>query len=97
MALVNAFGGLGLEETLRQILRAVSFARDSADRLRVSVDNAPQSLVYMNNSSTSFVGSTGTSPTYHTPSSWNSVDARVEIHELSQQNYQMTRNRWTIT
>lgn len=95
MALVNPFGELGLEGTLRNILRAVTAAKDTADRYRMIVDNQPPVSVYMNNSTTSAVS--GTSVAYHVPSAWNVVDARVEIQELSQQNFQMTRNRWSIT
>lgn len=95
MALVNPFGSLALEETLRNILRAVTFAKDSADRVQVVVQNQPGMSVYNSNTSTSAVA--GGSPAYHTANTWNVVDGRVEIQELSQQNFQMTRSRWSIT
>lgn len=95
MALRNAFGAIALEETLRNILRAVTFAKDSSERLQVVVQNQPGMSVYNGNTATSAVQ--GLSPGYHNPNTWNVVDGRVEIQELSQQNFQMTRSRWSIT
>jgi len=95
MALRNAFEGIATESTLRRLLEHLRFAKDGSDRLRVSVDNNPQVVVYSNNSATQLSG--GASPLPFATSTWNVVDARHEMQELSLQSFQNTRNRWSIT
>lgn len=97
---VNLFGELGLEGTLRKILSAVTFPRDSADRQRVVVDNT----VPVSGTVTSTVNAANTAGTIgasiiapFSQNSWNNHDIREEYMVLTQQNFQVTRNRWTIT
>lgn len=94
MALRNAFEGLATESLLRRLLEQVRFAKDSADRMRVTLDGAPQVTVWGGNTS-STISSTSHAP--YAASSWNANDARAEMQELSQQTFQITRNRWSIT
>lgn len=97
---VNLFGELGLEGTLRKILAAVTFPRDNADRQRVVVDNTVPvsgtvtSTVNAGNAAAT-IGATNVAP--YAQGSWNDHDIREEYMVLSQQNFQVTRNRWNIT
>lgn len=93
MALRNAFEGLATESLLRRLLEQVRFAKDSSDRMRVTLDGAPQVTVWGGNANSTF--GTGVAP--YSASSWNVMDARADFQELSQQTFQITRNRWSIT
>lgn len=95
MALRNAFGDLGLEGTLRSILRAVTFPRDTSERLRVSVDTWPGSVIVYANGSNVPIGSVNIIP--HSSGSFNVTDAREDMMIAMQSNYINQRNRWSIT
>lgn len=95
MTLRNAFGEIATEFTLRRLVDQLRFAKDSADRMRVIVDSAPQVTVWAQNNSAG-MASTATAAPY-SASAWNAMDARAEMQELSQQTFQITRNRWSIT
>jgi hypothetical protein len=96
---VNLFGELGLEGTLRKILAAVTYPRDSSDRLRVIADSATVSGTVTSTvnaaNTAAIIGGTNIVP--YSQGSWNNHDIREEYMVLSQQNFQATRNRWTIT
>lgn len=94
MTLRNAFADLGTEYTLRKILRAVSFARDGADRLYVSISNQPPVTLQAGNANTP-LGSQFQTP--YSQNAWNLHDIRAEYQESTHQSFQATRNRWTIT
>jgi hypothetical protein len=97
MALKNVFGDLGLEGTLRQILRAVTYPRDSGDRMRTIVDGGSISV---SGAVTVNAANQATSLTVNSPfsqNSWNAGDIREEYMSLSHNNFQTTRNRWIIT
>lgn len=95
MALRNAFEELGTEGTLRKILRAVQFAKDSADRMQVVVSNQATVSVVAANQGNSLNG-LGVAP--YAPTAWNAHDVRAEYQELSHQSFQSgPRVRWTIS
>lgn len=94
MTLRNAFQDLGTEAMLRKILRAVSFAKDSADRIYVTVANQPPVSVYAGNTGTNLTGQFVSPYAFNT---WNLHDIRAEYMEMSHQSFQATRSRWTIT
>jgi len=96
MGLRNAFEEIATERTLRKLLEHMRFAKDSSDRMRVTVDNQPSVTVWSNNTGTAVAGA-GTQPGLFQPSSWNIMDGREEFREITQQTFQITRNRWTIT
>jgi hypothetical protein len=85
-----------VEDYLRRILRAVSYARTVNDQLRVNVDNQPGVYVYMGNSSTS-IQQAGLQVTAYANNSWNIDDAREIARRASEQQWAITRQRWTIT
>lgn len=91
----NLFGELGLEATQRQILRAVQYARDINDRLRVVVDNQPPVVVYNQNTSTVQNGNATQAP--YSASSWNLIDQREIVRQQSELAFMQSRSRWTIT
>lgn len=95
MALRNAFEGIATEGTLRRLLDQLRFSKDSADRMRVTVDAWPGTLVVYGNGSSAVLGSAAITP--YSATSWNVMDARAEFQELSLQAAQIQRNRWTIT
>lgn len=100
MGLRNAFEEIGLEGTLRKILAAVTYARTPIDQMRVVVDsggivvNSGTLAVYNASVNTTQAGQA--LPIYGS-NTWNSVDARDEMREASEQHFIMTRNRWNIT
>ena len=93
MALRNAFSEMATEFTLRKLLEQMRFSKDASDRMRVTVDGAPQVTVYGANVNATL----GTNIAPYSSSSWNIMDARAEMQEITQQNFIMTRNRWSIT
>lgn len=96
---VNLFGELGLEGTLRKILAAVTYPRDSSERQRVIVDSAVVSGTVTSTinaaNTAATIGATNVLP--YSQGSWNNHDIREEYMVLSQQNFNMAKNRWTIT
>lgn len=95
MTLRNAFEDLGTEGMLRKILRAVTFAKDNADRLSVAVGNQP--VVSVNTANTSVALSTGLGVVPYSTGAWNAHDIRAEYQEFSHQSFQAVRSRWTIS
>lgn len=94
MTLRNAFDSLGTESALRRIANLLTFARDSADRIRVVVDSSITSLVYNRNSTTATQGNT--SNVWYNASSWSDRDGREEIMLQYKQRADFNkRNRWT--
>lgn len=91
---VNLFGELAMESTLRQVLRAVTYARDTADRMRVIVDSGTLTI-YNQNTSTSPNASTTPGP--YTSSTWNLIDQREIVRQQSEIAFMQARQRWTIT
>lgn len=94
MTLRNAFEDLSTESMLRKILRAVSFAKDSQDRMYVTVANVSPVNIYAGNSSTL---QSGQVVPIWSAQSWNAHDIRQEYAEITHQSFQATRSRWTIT
>ena len=94
MALKNAFANLGTENALRRIVNLLTFSRDSADRIRVVIDNQPAQTVYNRNTSTNMTADA--SVQYQTSSSWNSVDARepLKLSHAARADF-VKKNRWT--
>lgn len=91
MALRNLFDGLAEEGTLRKILGAVNFARDSADRMRVSVDAGSSVAVYP------YWGNAGNEPSQWTTGAVFAMDARQMAAYAARTNSLQVRNRWTFT
>lgn len=89
----NAFEGIATESTLKAILRVVTYAKDINDRLQVSVVNQVPVSIYANNSSGS-VGAANIVP--FSTGSWNVTDVREEIMISQQQNFLISRSRWTF-
>lgn len=94
MALRNAFDNLSTEQALRRIANLLTFSRDAADRIQVSVGNSPSVIVYNNNSSTALQASN--TPSWFSNSAWNVVDAR-ETQRLNMRGVAdaTRKNRWT--
>lgn len=95
MALRNAFEAIATEGTLRRLLDQLRFSKDSSDRMRVAVDTWPGSVVVYGNGTNAIVAATSITP--YSGTSWNAMDARAEMQEMSLQAAQIQRNRWTIT
>jgi hypothetical protein len=94
MALRNAFDNLGTESALRRIANLLTFARDSNDRIRVTVDGQPGVTVYARNNSTNMQNDSSVS--YYSASSWNATDSREPLRLQYRANADFTkRNRWT--
>jgi hypothetical protein len=94
MPLKNAFDNLGTESALRRIANLLNFARDPADRIRVSVD-AGAIVIYNRANSNSMQGFDSNS--YNNATSWNVVDARDPLRQQLRYNANYTRqSRWTI-
>jgi hypothetical protein len=94
MALRNAFDGLATESGLRRIANLLTFARDTNDRLRVTVDNQVPATVYNRNTSQIVQGST--SSTWYNASSWSDRDGREEMMlQYKQRADFVKKNRWT--
>lgn len=95
MTLRNAFDNLGTESALRRIVNLLTFARDSADRIRVVVDSQPAVYVYNRSSGTSI--QSGTGELWYSALSWNIVDARepLVMQNKSRADF-IKRNRWTF-
>jgi len=66
-------------------------ARDSSDRMRVSVDNNIVSATY------SYWGSANSQPTYYSTGSPNSMDARELEYTQSLILMELRRSKWSIT
>jgi len=92
--IVNILGETATEYTLRAVLRAVSFARDTNDRLRVVVDNQVSASIFQGNQNNN-IGQNNIAP--YNAGSWNVVDARDTARDIAVQNFQAQRSRWTIT
>jgi hypothetical protein len=94
MALRNAFDNLGTESALRRIANLLTFARDSNDRIRVTVDGQPGVSVFARNNSTNMINDSSVS--YYSASSWNATDSREPLRQQYRANMNLTqRNRWT--
>lgn len=90
MTLRNAFAEVMTEMTGRRILAALSFARDTADRMRVIVDNQPAVLNLRGNS-----GTTGVVRLWHDAYAVDMVDEREIVRLQSAANAAAQRNaRW---
>jgi hypothetical protein len=80
-------------EFLRAMLKTVNFSRDSADRMRIVMDNNPMLYTYTRNSGTSLAGS---QEGWYSPSSWNTVDAREQLMALQNSLLNSRMQRWEI-
>jgi hypothetical protein len=94
MTLRNAFEDLGTEAMLRKILRAVTFPRDTSERLQVVISNQPTVSINGGNVGTAL---TGQFVAPYQVQTWNLHDIRDEYREMTHQSFQSTRSRWTIT
>lgn len=93
MTLRNAFDSLGTEGMLRRILSAVTFAKDTNDRLRVTVDSGTVSTLQQIS-----WGANATWPTYYGVGSPNSVDQRDIYRTALRANAMQARqHRWVIS
>lgn len=99
----NAFDLLATEGTLRNLLRAMTFAKTSSDQLRVNVDNNVNVVgtitAVVNNG-----GNAGASmqlaannPGLWSQTSWNATDARYQYGETLVGNYIQNRQRWVVS
>ena len=93
MTLRNAFDNLGTESALRRIANLLTFARDSADRIRVAVDSG-SIVVYARGTSTNIATDTTGTPFLSTM--WNAQDARETQRITMRPTADFVRkNRWT--
>lgn len=101
----NAFDAIATEGTLRNILRAITFARTPSDQLRVVVDsggitvsNQPTVTVAAANNGSFDMAGAGVQINPWTRNSWNMVDARYQYGEIEVGNFQAgPRQRWTFS
>lgn len=77
---------------LSTLLKNSSYSKDSAERMRIVMDNNPMLYMYMRNSSTSMVGGT---EGWYTTGSWNTVDARDQLGAINNTNIISRMERWT--
>lgn len=100
MGLRNAFEEMATEGTLRQLVRIfqegrfMPYSKDLQDRMRIIVDNQPAIANYLANTS-GVPGSSNVTP-------WGNntgllMDDRAEAQDFTFQNFNFTRNRWSIT
>ena len=94
MALRNAFDNLSTEQALRRIANLLTFSRDAQDRIQVSVGNAPQTLVYNQNTTTNAQGNN--TQAWFSSSTWSAMDAR-ETQRINMRGVAdaTRKNRWT--
>jgi len=96
MALMNAFELLGTESTLKKILKAVTYARDVSDQMRVVVSNSPQVLVHPRNDGTNGFNAAHTA--WFAAGSVFSVDEREQQRVQSEQAFNQVRTqRWSFS
>ena len=77
---------------LEALLKNSFIPRDTADRIRIIMDNNPVLINYMRNSATS-LNTTG--EVWYSPSSWNIVDDREKISVAYNQASFVAMQRWT--
>jgi hypothetical protein len=108
MAVFDAFSGFikesvtgAIEDAITRLVergmiqqppRALQYARDSSDRMYVSVSNTPQALVYRENNPTGIA-----TTAVNGPNALFMVDEREQMRLQSEQNNRMIRQRWSIT
>ena len=95
MTLRNAFEELATETTLRKLVKAVTFARDLNQRLRVVVDSGSISVTggpYLNGSTTA-----GTYRSWYDVSATFSVEQREIERQASLQRGMISRQKWTYS
>mgnify|MGYP003331469889 CR=1 FL=1 len=95
MALKNAFDNLSTEAAIRKLANLLTFARDSQDRIRVTVDNNnANNSVYMGGSTTRM--DAGYNPAFFSAAAWNIMDSR-ETQRISMRIAAdaVRKNRWT--
>jgi hypothetical protein len=71
--------------------RALQYARDTQDQMRVVVASGAAMAVHQ------YWGNTNTWPTWYSTGSGSSMDVREEQRERSLHTFQVQRNRWTFT
>lgn len=77
---------------LEALLKNSFIPRDTADRIRIIMDNSPMLYTYTRNSGTS-LNTTG--ETWYSPGSWNIVDARENTGIAYNQASFISMQRWT--
>lgn len=102
MALRNLFDGLATEGTLQRLLRAVTFSKDPADRLRVAVDSSIGLTATVSGTVTTnnLVGNSATNlaqRNWYDATSTNMVDEREFLRHAMRANYQRNMARWSIS
>jgi hypothetical protein len=80
---------------LASIYKTMNYSRDSADRMRVIVDNNPTTTTTatLNNRSSAVALGASTESWYSTQS-WNTVDAREQLMEQSKNTVIGRMQRW---
>lgn len=71
-------------------MRALQYARDSSDRMRVSVDTGSITINGVQ------WGTSNTGPSFYGTGSPNSMDAREQERTQTQMRFQSQRGRWTL-
>lgn len=99
----NAFEAIATESSLGKVVqllgniqRAVTWARDTQDRMIVNVAQTPNS-VQNNGSSTNTMQGAALNPAHWGSLSWNTVDDRWSYGNGLNGVFNSTRSRWTIT
>jgi hypothetical protein len=105
MGLKNVFDYVATEGTLQELVRIfkegrfMPYAKTPSDAMRVNVENGitvTSATVYQANSASAIAGGTiNVAP--HSTSSWNVVDAREPMRDMTLQSFQAARSRWSIT
>jgi hypothetical protein len=84
-------------QALMEQPRVLQYARTATDQLRVNVDNAPQAIVYVGQSSTAISAGINRSP-YGDANAIFMVDERWQQAEQSMQTFNFVRNqRWKFS
>lgn len=85
------------QQSIVRMLTALSrsqqnYSRDSADRMRVIMDNSPMLYNYNRNTSATLNAAT---EGFYSSNSWNSVDAREPLMEQNRNNIMVSMQRWS--
>lgn len=109
MSLRNAFEDMATDRLLRHVSMLLNFARDNANRLRVSVDNTVTvsgnvgisgtpnvtGYNYLRNAGSSLASNT--SESWYGQSSHITVDARESLRQQQRVGADLSRQRWRYT
>lgn len=92
MTLRNAFEGVATDSNIKRLLQQLHFARDSADRLRVIIDQTLSVRVH-----DVAWGNNGGTPGYYASGAPMSMDSRETQRFIVRDAVIQNRNRWSVT